>query len=522
MESNDIKGFIEEIIDSKEVEQFWKDEILVSVLLSNYSKVLFESFKDELIAHEQELLRKITFILRITCKEVDDDFFQAKGIKSLNLFSLKYILTKPKGQGWENLIKFVSDNIEAIGIKNINFVLPVIHDWNNKVKEGETTRLSSLIALQFYQWIIKEDVYYSRDNTNENLLQTILYGASEIKDELKDVFDEILKNKWKNHRDPYYDLSKVILTKMEGISASKSLPEYVLKLADLFWFYTPKDDNSFYHSRIEIEQHFGLESNHSDYHPASAYQTPIYWLLQFYLKGTIDFILNFTNKSAQKYSASGFDNSVQKVEVRIDDQNVQNQYISHCLWNLYRGTGSPVSPYLLQSIHMALEKFFLEIGKNAESSILENWLLYLLTQSESASISSVVSSIVLAYPEKTFNVAKVLFQTKEFIFHDTNRLVSEQSAKFLYSIGQNWGVNRNDFYDEERIKTCEDKHRKWSLEHLFLNYQIFRSEEVGEEEAEKRQKELWKILDNYYQELPVESEQNESDKTWRLFSCQNG
>jgi hypothetical protein len=52
------------------------------------------------------------------------------------------------------------------------------------------------------------------------------------------IFNEILNNKWKNHRDPYYELSKIILTKLEGMSISKALPEDVLKLADLFWTYT--------------------------------------------------------------------------------------------------------------------------------------------------------------------------------------------------------------------------------------------------------------------------------------------
>jgi len=517
LESNDIKGFIEEIIESKEIEPFWKDEILVSVLLSDYSKIFFDLFKDELLSDEQNLLRRLTFILRIACKEVDDNFFRQLGISNLNLFSLKYVLTKPKGQGWGNLIKFVFENIESIGIKNINFILPIIHDWNSKIKEGETTRHSGLIALQYYQWIISEDIYFSRDDTKEHLLQTILYGSSEIKDELENIFDDILKNKLKNHRDPYYDLSKVILTKLEGISASKVLPESVLKLADLFWSYTEKEEDHFYRSRIEVEQHFGLESNHSDYHPASAYQTPIYWLLKFHLKETIDFILNFTNKSVQKYAISGFDNSVQKVDIFLEDENTQSQYVSHCLWNLYRGTGSPVSPYLLQSIHMALEKYFLEVGEKVESNILENWLLYILKNTESASISSVVASIVLAYPDKTFNVAKILFKTKAFILNDTTRLVSEYGTKSLYSIGKSWGVRTNEFYDEERIKTCEDKHRRLSLENLFLHYQLFRSKDVDEEKADKRQKELWIILDNYYQELPIESEQSESDKTWRLF-----
>jgi hypothetical protein len=140
------------------------------------------------------------------------------------MFSLKYTLTKPKGQGWENLIKFVFDNMKSIGIKNINFILPVTHDWNSKIMEGETTRLSSLIALQYYQRIISEDVYFSRDDTKEHLLQTIVYGSSEIKDELKEIFDKVLKNKWKNHRDPYYELSKIILTKLEGVHTSKALP----------------------------------------------------------------------------------------------------------------------------------------------------------------------------------------------------------------------------------------------------------------------------------------------------------
>jgi len=517
LENDDIKSFIEEIIESKEIKPFWKDEILVSVLLSDYSKVFFDLFKDELLSDEQRLLRRLTFILRIACKEVDDDFFKQLGIRNLNIFSLKYVLTKPKGQGWGTLIKFVFDNIETIGIKNINFILPIIHDWNSKIKEGETTRLSSLIALQYYQWIISEDVYFSRDNTKEHLLQTILYGSSEIKEELKGIFDEILKNKWKNHRDPYNDLSKIILTKLEGISVSKVLPDSVLKLADLFWSYTEKEEDHFYRSRIDVEQHFGLESNHFDYHPASAYQTPIYWLLQFHLKGTIDFILSFTNTSVQKYAISGFDNSVQKVDIYLDDENKRSQYISHCLWNLYRGTGSPVSPYLLQSIHMALEKYFLEMGEKIESNILESWLLYIIKNTDSASISSVVASIVLAYPDKTFNVAKILFKTKAFILNDTTRLVSEHGAKSLYSIGKNWGVRTNEFYDEERIKTCEDKHRSLSLENIFLHYQLFRSKDVDEEKADKRQKELWKILDDYYQELPVESEQSESDKTWRLF-----
>jgi len=71
--------------------------------------------------------------------------------------------------------------------------------------------------LRYYQWTIKERIYYPRDDTKDHLLQTILYGSSEIKNELENILEETIKNKWKKHRDPYYNLSKAILTKLEGI-----------------------------------------------------------------------------------------------------------------------------------------------------------------------------------------------------------------------------------------------------------------------------------------------------------------
>jgi len=522
LEDEETKIFVEEIINNGEIEPFWKDEILISVLLSDYSDNFFNNFKDLLLVNDQELLKKITFLLRIACKEVDETFFRQLGIKRVNLFTLKYVLTKPKGQGWKSVIKFVYENLDAIGIGNIYFILPIIHDWNSKFKTGETTKYSSLIALRYYQWIIKEDAHFSRDDDIEDkILQTILYGSSEIKDELKGIFEDTLKNKWKNHKDPYYGLSKTILTKLEGISVSHILPECVLRLADLFWSSSAEEDDAFYHnSRIEIGQYFNVEDGHLEYFPASSYQTPTYWLLQSALQQTVDFILNFTNRSVEFFSETDFaKHEIEEVGVYIDEKNIIKQYASRSgrLWNLYRGTQA--APHVLESMHMALEKFFLENGKNADAKTLEGWLLYMLKNSKSTSISAVVTSIVLAYPEKTFNIAKILFKTKEFFFYDTGRMVLDQGHKIsLEALRNNFGVDtKNEFHENERIKACDDKHRKWNLEHLFLNYQCFRGKETSEKEAGERQKVLWEILDDYYRKLPPESKQTKSDETWRIF-----
>jgi|WetSurMetagenome_2_1015567.scaffolds.fasta_scaffold00416_9 hypothetical protein len=515
LNDDSVKRFIEEIVGEDEIELFWKDEILVSILLSDYSAVFFESFSEKLLQNNQALLKRQTFLLRLACKEVDNDFFKKLGVIDLNIFSIKYVFTKPKGSGWQSIVKFVYDNLDKIGIENTYFILPIIHDWNSKIKEGETTRLSSLIALKYYQWLIQKDAYYSKED-DVKLYQTILYGASEIKDELKTVFDQILNNKWKEHRNPYCDLIKHILTKLgDNIKVIKVLPGYILKLADLFWFQIPDKTDPYSRSHMNIEEEFCIEPDHLDYFPASAYQTPIYWLLKVSLRQTVDFILDFTNKTVECFAKSEFaKNEVEEIEVFVEAEKPVKQYICNRLWNTYRGT--QVSTCLLESMHMALEKHFLEVGENADSRTLENWLLYLVKNSKSASITAVVTSIVLAYPEKSFNVARILFQTKEFFLFDTSRMMLDQTVKSHYSMGYGLNYDKKVFQDE-RIATCDDKHRQSSLEHQALNYQFFRSGEVSEEAAKARQQIIWSIFDKYYSELPDKSKETENDKTWRLF-----
>lgn len=517
LEDQSIRQFIGEIIQGDGIAKFWKDELWISVLLSDHSATFFELFKEELLGNDWELLKRLTFLLRLACKEVDYDILKQLGVSDLNLLAIKYVLTKPKGMGWQSAIRFIHDNLDRIGVKNIHFVLPVIHEWNQKIKKGETTRLSSLIALKYYQWIIEDDVYLSGGEDKENLLQTILHGAAMIKPELEGIFGEVLKNRWNNHEDPYYDLMKAILTEMEALPVWRTLPECVLQVADLFWYRPPQEKGYRYH-RMDIEDEFCLNDVHHDYFPASPYQTPIYCLLQFALKKTIDFILAFTNKTVECFAHSRFENEIQETDVFIKDGQFIRQYICDRLWCLYRGT--QVSTYLLESIHMALEKYFLENGKNVDAKILESWLLHLLRNSKSASISAVVTSIVLAYPEKTFNVAKVLFQTKDFFLYDTHRFLLDQSQKSsLITLRDGFGGPnyKNAIHEEDRIKACDEPHRKKSLEHLAFNYQFFRDEDTSEEEAAQRQQVIWGIFDKFYSQLPDTSHEGEDDKTWRLF-----
>ncbi|MDV5068285.1 AVAST type 4 anti-phage nuclease Avs4 [Bacillus sp. W1] len=512
-EDDSIENFIEEVIEDEKINYFWKDEILVSVLLSEHSNHFIDFFQEKLLENNQKLLKRVTFLLRIACKEVDENFFKSIGLEDYDLSFLKYIFTKPKGKGWESIIKLLYKYNEEFELEDLNFILPIINEWNIKFNSGETTKLAALIALKYYKVIVKDRIYLSNgEGIEEKLIQTILHGASEIKGELTKVFNEVLENEWRGYRDPYYDLVNAILSKVgENKEVLKSLPKYVLSLADLYWFNPQEKRHPFYYS-VGVEGDFCIEEKHRDYSPPSAFQTPIYWLLQYSFTETIDFLLRFINKTVECYVNSDLDKSEIKTVEVVTDTQVVKQYLSDRLWNTYRGT--QVLPAVFQSIHMALEKFLLQTAEKTDSKILESHLLYLIKNSNSTSVTAIVVSVVLAYPEKTFNIAKVLFQTKEFFIYDVSRMTLDYSAKnqFLFGAGL---ILEDRIHEEERIKSCDEGHRKKTLEHQALIYQFVKWEGETDEEVEERQKVIWSIFDEYYKEFKDDS--REEDKTWGLF-----
>jgi len=518
---DEVKSFIETTITDDRIESFWKDEIYISVLLSDYAGIFFQLFESKLVEDNQKLLMRIIFLLRIACKEIDEDFLNLLGIRKTADVALKTLFTKPKGSGWDCVIDFIHKYKNDFGLQNINIILPLLDDWNNKNKDGETTKKASQIALYYYDEIIKNGGFWygSRDEKKEQLIRVILQGASEIKDELKAIFDEVISKKLTSHKDKYYEVVKTILTSItDSFEVVKSLPNYVIKLAYLFWFEPPKKAGRYECHSIGVEKYFGLSEKYDfNYFPASTFQTPIFQLLRFAPKETINFVLSFINKSVECYAKSELYNEIEEVEVFADGTKPIKQYISNRLWNMYRGT--QVSTYLLESMHMALEKWLLENAKSTSKETLESRCLYLIKKSKSASITAIVTSVVLAQPSKLFNIAKILFQTKGFFLYDTSRMMLDQQQKSqLLALKNNFPSNyRNEIYENERIKACDDSHRKYSLENLALNYQLFRSKSESEDEVKERQKTIWEIFDKYYQELPDRSLETESDKTWRLY-----
>lgn len=382
--------------------------------------------------------------------------------------------------------------------KNINYVLPVLFDWCSHNKVGKATRAAGLLALSIIQKTETDEHFYIHNDLEEKILKIVFNAAGELKNELKEIFDRVIANYWIGHMAPYEGLCTKILEKPYlATELIKALPMSVIQLCDLFWKSNQEEDD-FGHAGMEIEYKYGLTNSHKlGYFPASANQTPIKWLLQVAFDETIDFIISFTNTAIEKYSHSDYGlEDVKKIILHIGTTTVC-QYVSDAIWGMHRGIAGPVVPCLLQSVHMALEQTLLVIARDFEPRIVKHILINILTKSKSASLTSIVCSVVFAYPEKFTDIALILFKTIDLFHLDSIRQMNESQAKLIYSIGYGWNSLNDKLYTDERLKTCEEKFRNSCLETIFLNYQYFGVEGFSEEQNTELVNNIYKILDNY-------------------------
>lgn len=294
-----IATLVNDSIFNDDICDFWKDEIIVAILLSSYSNGFMEIYRKRLLEHDATILKRCCKLLQISCKAINKDLVQK--LKNHDSKVMDYYFTKPIGEGWKAIIKFVYDNVETIGIDNLGFYINVLYDWNSKYNEGAATRYASLISLKYYQWIIKNKVFISNNDFKKSIISTLIYGSAEIKPELNNIVEEIVKNKWIKHNDPYEYLCKYCLSELGGIHFASALPERYLDLAKLFWLKDEDSTRSIYNYREDLEDYFGVKKDYQTYYPASAYQTHLYNLLGINLKGTLDFIIDFANETTKAY-----------------------------------------------------------------------------------------------------------------------------------------------------------------------------------------------------------------------------
>lgn len=496
------QDIIFKILEGKKVNRIWKDEVLLTVISTENLKEVYGKIALNMADNNCEMLKKIAFLINTCCRVADHtDIYLNKG----NLFPFR--MSKPSGYAWEALFAFIADNKDSVNWDKelISVVIDVLDSWTKHVEnaKADNTRIAGKIGLFLLNKIFNDkDMRYSvRNEQIEKLQDVVLASAWMIKEQLSHIFQNVIEeikddeedisfpfairnNRW-NVPKMYMDLAERAVSDVYHFgNVPFAMPELTISLMKKLWL---RPVGQSIYERLETDGYFGLNDHLSNnYYPVSAYKTPVINLLQGSQKLMTDFLIDFFNKTGDAYIKSHLNTNYGecfKISIYVEDMQIK-QVASDRLWKMYRGTH--VGPNLIVSLLMGFEQWLLTVVKNSETNVVVDYCRYVLIKSENVMLTSVIASIVEAYPEKMLDVVCDLLKTKEIFHLDSARLVSEQSASFL--------LFGNDLFEKERLESNKLPHRRKRLEDVILGYQTYNNG-ISEEDFNLQKKRVYNAID---------------------------
>lgn len=464
-------------IEDKTIPTYWTDEILTAVFRSDDCSSFFKHFSSHLLENDCSFLNRCILLIRTTCREY-----------SFNQ-ELSNDILFPVGSCWEESLRFLASNISSIAnIKKSvsNFLL----DWEYKFlfqfKLCSIDEIEAANTLVFHY--IREMYdgsdhwgYSTRNDYQKTSFLYMLFGfAAYCKDDLKKFIEECSSN-----TDEYGRLngfSELVIKKAFGgvrnDSLIKELPDTLIQIANKHWKRIPPERlpkregpiGFSFPERKEREDAWGITKTRFEFFPSGIYKTFVFNLLRYHPSKAIVFICEFTNyiTSFYKQSEFGTKDELKEIKITLNDGSENTIYGNEFLWNAYRGT--IVTHYLLESILISLEKYLIEIAQIEipENKLLKSLTDYLLKNSNSAAIFSVLTSVFIAYAKAFGDSVLPLLKIREFYEWDTHRATREHSATAIYDQQISYAQKEKGEFNRLPHRT---KYQR-GLREFLLHYQI--------------------------------------------------
>lgn len=485
-------------ITQADVPAQFRDDTLVSLLKAPSAPEFLTRHEADLLANDRAVLKRVIHLLRVACMTSPVLLAGMRGHSS--------ILNVPDGVVWATVVGLVHRNIGSFGPEDFPLLLALIEDAVRGVSWWAPDIEGAEHIAGIAHWLIPRVGSYRRGDARNRVLKVI----AKIPKADPQRFETVLRGHIKEgyRRDPIAEeFRKIILTGLDGAHAARDLPDLLISIA-LDTFLASEEslrEEPFSHSSLDIGLYFGIkEYLHHDYFPASAFRGPWINLLTRHPDKGLDFLIQVFNHSADWYTHPRLHDPLEpawEVELTFADGMVHKQWLNKRLWGMYRGL--EVSPYVLQSLLMALEKWLLGYAKSHPEG-LDAVLLEILQHSDSAALAAVVASVATAHPHLSREALLVLLSVQDYILIDRSRMASEHQTSMLLGMFPTLNAE-NKIYEDERKKSNELSHRQHDLEVAIANLQF------GPLAPRAHA-----IIDKYLAELPASDKRNEDDLIWQL------
>ncbi len=492
-------GLFQAVVREAKLAAQFRDDTLVSLLRSSSSATFLDRHREELFANDKQLLRRVIHLLRVAC--VTTPAWLKSTVAHASLFNV------PDGPAWACVLRLVRDHLASFTASDHLLLLGFIEDWARGVSWQFPYPAGAEFVVAIAHWLLPSFSDYNSNDQRKRTLQVI----AKIPNADPERFAALLRgSRTDGKRDRAADeFRAIIFGGIEGMSAARDLPDVVVACA-VEYLLCSEDDmrkRREHSSSYELETHFGIkEGRQFDFFPASALRGPFLSLLRHHSRKGLDLIIKVFNHSADWYAhprvLSKYVEPPSEMTLSFADGASKKQWCNARLWNLYRGTS--VGPHVLQCLLMALERWLLEVAE-IHPDKLDQILLSILRQSESAALTAVVASTATAFPHHAGEALLVLLRSRWCVQLDKSRLVAEAHApSHLFNLMPGFNAG-NAVYEQERKEADALPHRRRDLETAIANLQLGTAAPRVHE-----------ILDQQRVAMPPVEKQNEADRIWRL------
>lgn len=489
------KIFIEYSLNS-EIHQYWKDELLLVILRSNFTKLLLGEYCSMLLSDNEKLLRRCILLMKVACKETDEVMMQLVNSESSKKYSPMEFL-KPSGDIWCMMAKFIFEHKDEFDIKDKAYVDFII-DWSRKIGFVHKSYPVEARSIGLLIIDILNDYKQGRSSSyKQKDLILILYKLSGV---IAAETNELITWSVEN-RKSYLgrEITSLIQENQNWLVPCKYIHKTVINILRSSWFFIEEEyqketaKSRFHFHNKPREAVYGFKEELGIL-KMGALGTPVFSLLDNHPWDGISFIVELLNHSLDTLSKNE-KLSLELIPVAIEIDGVTyNQIGSERLWCMYRGVSAECE--MLSAVLMALEKMLLEYAKYCDDydwirRFIDQAFIYLLEHCRNVASTSVIASVLMAYPkcwnDKVFSILRV----KEFYQWDLSRYSNEIAL----------GNYSNDIIiARERNESNSLPHRKETLRGFILQLSLNES---------NRQK-CFDIIDNFI------TNDDRSDVTWSI------
>ena len=494
--SSQAKQFVD-IYHDPELPPTFRDDVLISVLLSPSVSDFVHSNRSILLTNDGQLLLRLIHLVRIACTRTPGWLEDVPGLPSA--------LLEPAGEAWPAVLEAIADNLDALLPDHIEPIIDLLEQWSHGA--GMRSRLpDGAVATGTIAYRLLEHL---RDYPKKDSRQKVLKAIARMPQADGERFIELVERASANVGKKDLVSSDVVAVLVDGSyggPACRAFPQHMASLILSAYCLSDADagrELDRYWAQSEVDPAFGLRRRFHASSLASAHRGSVLQLLRSDSAVGVRLVLDLVNHAGRWFGEGQLVGNhlerAHQITISVPGHGDVQQWSNDRLWLAYRGTS--VAPDILQCALMALEYWLLERCEDAAD--VEPWLLRLLLESNNVMTTAVVASVCNAYPERGGAAALSLLTSRSAVDMDRRRKLKESTAEALLLMPRIEPMA--EFYVEERKRSNALDHRADDIEALALKLQS-----VGRSEI------VWAIIDGHRARIPASAERTDDDRVWLL------